>query len=215
MLASHDSLSGYKALSWYIKPFLLFGKCQNLNINLQYNAGVRYFDLRFNRSNNIWFGAHGNLLFNITIDEVFSILRDITIEHKEDIYFRVLMEDNFNKDTTLDLFKEMVLEKYNIYKTEYMHLHLIGEKSNWNNHTYYMNIPFYGKNDYEYTKKDFQNKIDEMANIKEREDLSVYECYTYKGIPWLFGLPIPIIAAKKINKYVKESKNFTMIDFVK
>lgn len=214
MIASHDSLTGCKLKSWWFKPLEFISKCQNKDIESQLNAGVRYFDLRFNKYKGKWYGSHGPMLYDITIDNVFDKLRTFTLKNKENVYFRILMEDTFDKDTTLDLFKEYVLDKYNWYKTEYMNLHLIGEKSNWNNHIYYMNIPFYGKNDYEYTKKDIQDKIDEIADIKERNDLSVYECYTYKGIPWLFGLPIPRLISKKINKYVKPSKNFTMIDFV-
>lgn len=214
MLASHDSLTGSVLKTWWYKPLSFIAKCQDKPLIEQLNVGVRYFDIRLNKYKGEWYGAHGVLIYDITIDDVLNIIQKWTASNKEAVYFRILMEDVFDKDTTLDLFKIEIYDKYIQYKNEYMHLHLIGEKSNWNNHTYYMNIPFYGKNDFTADSKGIEYKINEMNSIKDREDLSVYECYTYKGIPYLFGLPYPKLVANKINKYVKPSKNFTMIDFV-
>lgn len=214
MKATHDSLTSYPLKQWWLYPILWTAKCQNKDIESQLIAGVQYFDIRLNKYKGVWYGAHGFLIYDISIDKIFDIFRSFTNNNKQPIYFRILMEDVFDKDTTLDKFKEEILTKYNWYKNDYMNLHLIGEKSNWNNHQYFMDIPFYGKNDFTSDDKGINEKINEMNNIKERDDLSVYECYTYKGIPKLFGLPYPKMVANRINKYVKPSKNFTMIDFV-
>ena len=212
MLATHDSLTGHKLKTWWLYPFLFTAKCQNKTIEEQLEIGVRYFDLRFREYKGKLYAAHGVIIFNITLEQVIHILKTFTDRTKETVYFRILFENALVKDSiNYDQFKELVLSKLDT--SNYLKLHCIGNKKTWDL-TYYLDIPFYGKNDYYICNKDISKKIDEIYNSIDRTDLSVYECYTYKGIKRLFGLPYPKLAANKINKHIKQSSNFTMIDFI-
>lgn len=219
MLASHDSITGYKLKSWWFKPLEFIGKCQDKTIREQFKLGVRYFDIRLNYYKGTWYGSHGLLLYDIDIDRIFRELHIISTIYKTEIYFRILMEDTLDEDTTLPIFKETILKKFSNYKSNtYLKLHCIGQKSNWNNHEYFIDIPFYGKNDFNPTPSGIKYKITEIQNNIGRNNLSVYECYTYKGFKYLFGLTFPRYVANKINKvaldFGKYHNDLVMIDFV-
>ena len=214
MLASHDSLTGYPLKTWWYKPFEFMAKCQDKDIESQLKAGVRYFDLRFNFHNNRLYGQHGFMVYDITISKVLEIFNNWTFINKENIYYRIILEDTLDKNIEFDHFLKLVKIKLKLYSNKYMHVHWIGQKSKWGQAPGYNDIPFYGKNNFTNDCKGISEKIEEMEKIEPREDLSVYECYTYKGIPKLFNLPFPRLAAWRINKHIKSSKNFTMQDFV-
>ena len=46
MLGSHNSFSYLTPTKWWMRLFTPWAKCQNKTIKEQYNAGVRYFDIR-------------------------------------------------------------------------------------------------------------------------------------------------------------------------
>ena len=46
MLGSHNSMTYLKPQKWWMKLINFTSKCQNKNIEEQYAAGVRYFDIR-------------------------------------------------------------------------------------------------------------------------------------------------------------------------
>jgi hypothetical protein len=212
--ASHDSLSGYSLRTWWFAPLNFMAKCQSKNIEQQLAAGVRYFDIRLNKDGSTWYGAHGPMLYNITIDEVLTKLRAFAEANKAHIYYRILHEDEFNRDASLTQFISIIEGKLANYTSQYMHIHFIGLKSQWSNHKYYMNIPFYGRNDYPTSKSGLNSKVREITSIKPRTDLSVYECYTYKGIPTFWGLPYPKLLSSTVNRYALRYHGNAMIDFV-
>jgi hypothetical protein len=99
-LGSHNSWS-FAPINWYIPHFVC--KCQNLNIEEQYKAGVRLFDLRlrfkFNESR--WRVAHGSAFFNVDWREDLAWLNN-----KGDCYVRVVLEYN-KKPVEYDLIKSL------------------------------------------------------------------------------------------------------------
>jgi hypothetical protein len=100
-LSSHNSLSGYKLLSWWFALGIPFSRCQSKDLVKQYLCGVRYFDLRFAYYKGRWYGAHGLMLYNITIEAAMATLQSLS--SKEDpIYFRVVCEDTFYKSGTAE-----------------------------------------------------------------------------------------------------------------
>lgn len=46
MLGTHNSLSYLPVKQWWLKPFFWVARCQSLDIEQQYEMGVRYFDIR-------------------------------------------------------------------------------------------------------------------------------------------------------------------------
>lgn len=201
MKASHDSLTSYPLKTWWLYPFLFTAKTQTKTIEEQLNSGVKYLDLRFRNINGELYGAHGFMIFNITAHEVFNILINWCVINRTIVYFRVLLEDGLSKDDiSLDDFEEKINGYIELFPNT-LKLHFIGKKSDWNNIRYKMDIPYYGKNNF--TLFNIKDKIKEMKEFN-KEELHIYECYTYKGIP------IPWFYSKIIDKYIPydSMKNF-------
>ena len=99
-IGSHNSWS-FAPTAWYIPHFVC--KCQKLNIQQQYEAGVRLFDLRLRFKNFIWGVAHGSAFFNVDWKKDL-----IWLNNKKDCYVRIILEYNKeHKNINLleDLFK--------------------------------------------------------------------------------------------------------------
>ena len=87
-LASHNTMTYLKPQKWYMYPFQLFAKCQSKDIEQQYEAGARWFDLR------IAFDKHCNPIFKHGLmdykGDVFKTLDYLNT--KSDIIVRILLE---------------------------------------------------------------------------------------------------------------------------
>jgi hypothetical protein len=59
MIASHNSLTFNNPTSKIMGLFSFIWRCQNKCLIDQYNSGVRYFDIRVHRRNNVWEYCHG------------------------------------------------------------------------------------------------------------------------------------------------------------
>lgn len=91
MLGSHNSWS-FGPTKWYIPSFVC--RCQKLNIQEQYNAGVRLFDLRLRMSDYYHWGvSHGSAFFKINFFEDLKWLNE-----KGDCYVRIVLEYNKKPD---------------------------------------------------------------------------------------------------------------------
>lgn len=89
MLGSHNSFSYLTPTKWWMKLLTPWAKCQNKTIVEQYNAGVRYFDLRisFNKSGSMRL-VHNWVEYPIT--ELFEALR--TLNNKPGVYLRIVLD---------------------------------------------------------------------------------------------------------------------------
>ena len=95
MIASHDSYTYQKPKNILLNLISNFWKCQKKDINEQYNLGVRVFDVRVYRYNNVWGTAHGMIHFN----QSFNTLSDICKYFKDNFegsIIRIYLEDNVN-----------------------------------------------------------------------------------------------------------------------
>lgn len=111
-LGTHNSWSFGKT-KWFIPAF--WAKCQNLNIQEQYEYGVRLFDLRLRRKKDkSWGVSHGSTFFNV------DYIKDLEwLNEKGDAYVRVFLEYNSkpkNAITIESLFYDVCLDLSNEYK---------------------------------------------------------------------------------------------------
>ena len=60
ILGSHNSWSFLPPRKWWQKALAFTARCQRLNIQQQYEAGVRCFDLRLRRINGDWHVVHNS-----------------------------------------------------------------------------------------------------------------------------------------------------------
>ena len=91
IFGSHNSLT-------YLKPTCIFSylyricwRCQNIDIQSQYNLGVRCFDFRLTYHKNIWYAAHGYTKFKVDFDSILSWLNS---QNQEQVYIRVVLENS-------------------------------------------------------------------------------------------------------------------------
>ena len=96
ILGSHNSWSFLPPKHWWQKPFGFMAKCQDLNIQQQYEAGVRCFDLRirFNEGDTSPIVCHGKIEYDISPEELYSNLR--WLNGKKNVYIRVIHEARTN-----------------------------------------------------------------------------------------------------------------------
>lgn len=100
-LGSHNTWSYRKPLKLWMRPFHFMGKCQSKTIKQQYNDyGVRLFDLRMRWHDDLWYIAHGSMIFDITVAEAMADLELLYHDERswnanpDKVYVRVLLEYN-------------------------------------------------------------------------------------------------------------------------
>ena len=183
MKASHDTLTSYPLKQWWLTPLLFAARCQTKTIEEQLASGVRYFDLRFRQYNGKLYAAHGFMVFNITPTQALFRLNAWAVLNKTEIYYRILHEDTFSDDgMSLQKFRNEIL-RLNSYCSKYMKLHRLGSKKDWSTHEIFNKVEFYGKNDY--GLNEIQAKRDEIRTRILIAEPNVYECYSYKLLPFV------------------------------
>lgn len=105
-LGSHNTWSYRKPLKLWMRPFHFMGKCQSKTLREQYcDYNVQPFDLRMRWHNDLWYVAHGSMIFDITVAEA---LTDLELLYNAErswnanpgkIYVRVLLEYNGDVST--------------------------------------------------------------------------------------------------------------------
>lgn len=100
-LGSHNTWSYRKPLKLWMRPFHFIGKCQSKTIKQQYNDyGVKLFDLRMRWHDDLWYIAHGSMIFDITVAEAMADLELLYHDERSwnanpgKVYVRVLLEYN-------------------------------------------------------------------------------------------------------------------------
>lgn len=87
-IATHNSCTGEKGYSWR-KLFTLFSRCQNKTLIEQYDAGVRYFDIRIRKTKRGWIAAHG---IWETKEDIYNLLTELNNHAKETIIISICYE---------------------------------------------------------------------------------------------------------------------------
>lgn len=113
-LGSHNSFTYLKPKKWWMRIFTIFARCQSKNIFEQYNAGARYFDLRFrfksyeNTYKDIVV-AHGLMEYDIHFIDIYGILNRLNRIAQIDntkIYIRLLYELPYKDKSKYNYLKE-------------------------------------------------------------------------------------------------------------
>lgn len=107
MLGTHNSFTFLKS-NWFNELFSSYWRCQNKNIGLQYNLGVRFFDIRIKRNKKRkWVICHGSISFNQyqfnTIYQLCYFIEDTF----RNLYYRIILENN--KNNGKELFKQEII----------------------------------------------------------------------------------------------------------
>jgi len=219
MLATHDSLSGYPVKYWILKPFNFMAKCQSKNLTEQFNAGARSFDLRFAYHRGKWWAAHGICLYKITLEEVLDKL--MCCSNSEIIYFRALAEDTFYKKSDYKkLYADIV--SYMSYKNHRLQFLYVKSKRTWEGietefvkeTANYDTYPSMGND-----RKNLCERVSRMYELETTDDkINFIGCYESSGIPRLFGLPFPKMAANALTPIAKKIKrkpnDCLVVDFI-
>lgn len=90
-LGSHNTMTYLKPQKWYLYPFRFIARCQSKNIEKQYGAGARWFDLRIAFKGNTPYFKHGLMDYKGNVYKILEYLNT-----KEDVIVRILLEDDTN-----------------------------------------------------------------------------------------------------------------------
>ena len=208
---THDSLSGYPELYWFLKPFNIFAKCQNKTLAKQFEEGARCYDARFAKHCGKWYGAHGAMLYNITLEQAWDEL--IELSKKEQIYVRVICEDTFYKKSD---WEELLYTVSYLEKSDNLNLLYVRSKRNWEN---VIESDFYEEKcadhpelwDTPYTRKGIAKAVQKLYEMKTSSDkLNFIACYSSKFIPKLFARILTPIA----KEITLPNNNIRIVDFI-
>jgi hypothetical protein len=207
MLATHDSLTSYPIKTWWLRPFNFLCKCQNKTLEEQYAAGARSFDLRFAKYKGKWCGAHGAMIYDITIEEVFKKLSKL----EGPVFFRVLCEDTvYRKSDIAELVNKVC---------EAQHAHLmplyVRSKRTWKLAAEYSDnaqcadYPQCWKS--KYTPSGMAKAVSNLYELQTSEGkYNFIACYSSKFIPCLTAKILTKIAKKKAWK----ENDVPVMDFI-
>jgi len=117
MIVSHDSYTYQKPRNILLKPFACFWRTQKLNIDEQYQLGVRVFDVRVYRYKDQWGTAHGLAYFNERFKSLTHICEHFKTKYKGSI-IRIYLEDNVNgkNEKIKNIFLSEATEIFENYK---------------------------------------------------------------------------------------------------
>jgi hypothetical protein len=214
--ATHDSLTAYPVKAWLLKPFFWVCQCQNKTLEEQYAAGARSFDLRFAKWRGKWYGAHGAMLYDITLKESFCILKRIA-KANGSIHFRVLCEDTFYRGSDFNELVELVLEE--LLAIDYERLPVtclyIRSKRKWdevlefpvNESSADYNVCW----DKPFTFKGMERAKPELLTLQTSDDkINFIGCYSSKFIPRVTAW----ILTKFAMKMTWKENDWPVIDFI-
>lgn len=103
-LGSHNSWTFAPKAKWWFPAFT--ARCQSKNIQKQYKAGVRLFDLRLQLKGAVWCVAHGYCVFHANWKNDILWLS----QQEEKVYVRVFLEYNRkpqNEETIINKFSDL------------------------------------------------------------------------------------------------------------
>ena len=116
MLGTHNAWSFLKPRKWYLRPFAFTARCQSKNIQEQYDAGSRYFDLRirFDKHMNPII-CHGSMEYKYSTKELEYDLN--WLDYQGDVYIRIILDLRADYDKT-ESWQEELFKKYCEYLSE-------------------------------------------------------------------------------------------------
>lgn len=106
ILGSHNSWSYLPPKKWWMKLFSFTARCQDLNIEEQYNLGVKCFDLRIRFKDGELIVAHGLIEYDINRQELFKLLE--YLDFKGDVSVRILHEVRTKNSYTQESIEDFI-----------------------------------------------------------------------------------------------------------
>lgn len=215
---AHNALSGYKPLKWYMKLINFTSKCQSKTVKELLKANCRYFDVRLLKHKGIYISAHGIVKYNISLSDFLKEVQEGIEEFNinENVYFRILHENTNGEHERFNTFADNIEEIIkNELRCDNLVLISIQSKLNWSLKREYCFMPIIGKNDYEFSKKGLQQKIEEIKNMPQCMYLTLAEMYISSPMKY-FLLPFPKRSAKKLRDCVDKKlyNGVSVIDFI-
>ncbi|MDR2806272.1 MAG: hypothetical protein LBB85_11690 [Dysgonamonadaceae bacterium] len=216
-LATHNSLSGYRVKTWWLRPFNFLSKCQDKTLEEQYASGARSFDLRFAKYRGEWYAAHGAMVYEITLSQAIRKLASLPCP----VYFRVLCEDTFYRQSDAKELSMRISEEIN--ELSGLTPLYVQSKRTWE-----VVVEYAGNREcanfdlWSFTENDRDSlctKVAQMYELQTTDDkINFIGCYESAGVPWLFGLPLPRLAARALTpialkKQWKEN-DCPVVDFI-
>lgn len=113
---THNSITGHTNANLYLinnennnsmddNMLLTAGQCQHMPINEQLNAGVRYFDLRLHIADNKIVFNHGDIIFDVTLQEICTHIKNFLLVNKTELIILTLSRFTFTStvyDTSIN-----------------------------------------------------------------------------------------------------------------
>lgn len=91
MIGSHNTLSYLPPENLWGKITRLWNKCQDKNIREQFNAGVRYFDVRIKIIDGKWYIVHNNVIYKYIYGHTLANLFNVSCK-KDKCYIRIILD---------------------------------------------------------------------------------------------------------------------------
>lgn len=129
-LGTHNSMTYLPVKKWYLLPFKFMAKCQNIDIEEQYNLGVRMFDLRISYDNEgkVEF-KHGLMSFKGDVNAILKLLNSKKKSNGQ-IYVRLLLEVSNKKQADKQL--KFFLEDCSKWEDKYRKLKFFCGRTKYN-----------------------------------------------------------------------------------
>ena len=185
MIASHNSWTFLPTIKWWMKLISPFCTCQTLNIQEQYNLGIKFFDLRLVYENHKYYIAHNKAKYSIV-----GLNDDLKfLDNKGGCIIRVSLDCRKEKDCT-----NLQITKFREY-CKYLEL-------------IYRNISFVdgrciGTGLSIYCFNHLTPCFVDGYSSKQGKGI-------FRYIPWLYAK----YKAKKHYKYIHETCCYVMLDFI-
>lgn len=128
MVGSHNSFTFKNATCKLYNVFKSFWRCQDKSLHEQYDAGVRFFDLRvFRKDERHWSLAHGLVNLYGGYDTIYTLMFYMMTQFP-DAHFRVVLEKG---DSNVEkIFEDEVADAITAL-ADRVHLYQAIIKSNW------------------------------------------------------------------------------------
>ena len=114
MIGSHNSMSYLPPKNLWGKITRLWNKCQDKNIREQYEAGVRYFDIRINLYNDRWHFVHNKVDFGRTYNLIWEFIANHKIPIRLIYDQRSKPKDVNYKIARFKTYINILIEKYDV-----------------------------------------------------------------------------------------------------
>lgn len=128
MIGSHNSFTFKNATCKLYNVLNRFWRCQNKSLQEQYAEGVRFFDLRVFRKDDLHWGlAHGLVNLYGGYDTIYTLMYYMVTQFPE-AYFRVILEKG--DSSAVKIFEDEVSDAVTAF-AEHSHFYQAIIKSNW------------------------------------------------------------------------------------